>query len=79
MEETLGPVLGFHSNIDDLTSEQRDILEKIGFRLVTGGEKEQEQEQEANNIKFDKLLKYLKLDTDEYIPIEFYVKLKTDW
>ena len=78
MEEMLGPVLGFHSNTDDLTSEQRDILEKFGFRLVTGGEQEQEQEQEdeANNIKFDELLKYLKLDTDEYIPIEFYVKVE---
>ena len=29
MEKSLGPVLGLHNNIDDLTSEQRDIFEKI--------------------------------------------------
>ena len=51
-------------------------MKKIGFKLGTGGEQEQEQEDEANNIKFDNLLKYLKLDTDEYIPIEFYVKVE---
>ena len=83
MEERLGPILGFHNNIDDLTFEQRDIFEKIGIRLGTGEEQEeqeeqeqQEQEDEVNNIKFDNLLKYLKLDTDEYIPIEFYVKVE---
>ena len=49
-----------------------DIIKKFGTEV----EKIQQQEEELNNIKFDELSKYIKLDTKEYIPIEFYVKVE---
>lgn len=83
LEKTLGPVLGFHFNKDDLNSEQRDILERtFEHRFLTNESEENESEEneqeseEANNMEFDELIKYIKLDTDEYIPIKFYVEVE---
>ena len=65
LAKKIGPIISYFKNFDNLNSKQKKF-NKLGFSI----------EELNNNINFDDIKKYDELDTDENIPIEFYVKLK---
>ena len=80
MERDLGPILGF-IDMKNLTLEQKKILDRI-YKGVDYS-KEPKKPEEPNelikikdNTRFNKLRKYIQLDTDEYIPMKIYVKVE---
>ena len=92
MQRTLGPVLGFNdmdnltleqrklfTNIgecikddEDEDEDEDDELQKINAIL----KKDYTDKELRNNYRFNKLYKYLQLDTYEYIPIKIYVEVE---
>ena len=92
MQRTLGPVLGFNdmdnltleqrklfTNIgecikddEDEDEDEDDELQKINAIL----KKDYTDKELLNNYRFNKLYKYLQLDTYEYIPIKIYVEVE---
>ena len=90
MQRTLGPVLGFN-DMDNLTLEQRKLFTNIGEFIKDDEDEDEDDELQKinailkkdytdkkllNNYRFNKLYKYLQLDTYEYIPIKIYVEVE---
>ena len=90
MQRTLGPVLGFN-DMDNLTLEQRKLFTNIGECIKDDEDEDEDDELQKinailkkdytdkellNNYRFNKLYKYLQLDTYEYIPIKIYVEVE---
>ena len=90
MQRTLGPVLGFN-DMDNLTLEQRKLFTNIGEFIKDDEDEDEDDELQKinailkkdytdkellNNYCFNKLYKYLQLDTYEYIPIKIYVEVE---
>ena len=84
MERDLGPILGF-IDMKNLTLEQKKILDRIYKGVDYLKEPEEPKElikikdkfkKNEYNTRFDKLRKYIQLDTDEYIPMKIYVEVE---
>ena len=80
MERSLGKILGT-IDLDNLTLEERKFLASIAEKVDYSKEPEKPEEPvdlikiiESN--RFHNLRKYIQLDTDEYIPMKFYVEVE---
>ena len=72
MERTLGDVLGM-MDLSNPSLEEREFLSGIDFssKVILSLE-----EENKNNEGFYDLKRYIQLDTDEYIPMKFYVEIE---
>ena len=89
MERSLGDVIGF-IDLNNLTLEEREFLSNIAIANEVDYSKEPEKPKEPKDLlktikemkehekgaRFNKLRKYIQLDTDEYIPIKIYVEVE---
>ena len=78
MEESLGDILGF-IDLKNLSLPERKFL--AGIADLKNVEKEEikkihDDTYDPEGERFHKLRKYIQLDTDEYIPMEIYVKVE---
>ena len=83
MERNLGVILGF-IDMKNLTLEQKKKLDRIAKKVDYSKEPEEPKElikieklkKDQDSIRFDKLRKYIQLDTDEYIPMKIYFEVE---
>ena len=82
MERSLGNVLGF-IDLNNLSMEQREFLADHYIKELVKKDKEiiveeSDNKHEASEVseKFYNLIKYIQLDTDEYIPIKISIKVE---
>ena len=84
MERSLGDILGF-INLNNPSLEEReflsDIVEEVDYSKEFEKPKDlikiiEELKKDQESTRFYKLIKYLQLDTDEYIPMKIYVEVE---
>ena len=84
MERSLGSILGF-IDCNNMSLEERKFLANIDEEVVYSKESEkpkdlikiiEELKKDQESTRFYKLIKYLQLDTDEYIPMKIYVEVE---
>ena len=84
MERSLGDILGF-INLNNPSLEEReflsDIVEEVDYSKEFEKPKDlikiiEELKKDQESTRFYELIKYLQLDTDEYIPMKIYVEVE---
>ena len=84
MERSLGDILGF-INLNNPSLKERKFLANIAEEVDYSKEPEEpkdlikiveELKKDQESTRFHNLRKYIQLDTDEYIPMKFYVEVE---